>query len=453
MKLSELLQGLEHEIIQEGTSDDISGVTIDSRKVSEGFLYACIRGFRVDGHKFISDAVKSGAAAVLVDSSQTKYPEGVSVIKVNETRTALCVVSSNFFGRPAETMRIIGVTGTNGKTSTAYFLETILKASGRRTGVIGTIGTRVGDAVVDIPFDASTTPDTLELMQILARMRELGVEDVVMEVSSHALSLNKVDGIKFAAGLFTNLTQDHLDFHGSMENYRSAKSRLFDLCKIGIVNADDASAKFMMKSKKCAFLTYGIDSECDLKATRIDRVETGMSFSVEIDGEIEDFFISAKGRFNIYNCLAAICAALALGAPVDRIKQGVSMIRAIPGRIQSIPNEGGFYVLVDYAHSPDGLVSVINAVREFTKGRVITLFGCGGDKDKGKRPIMGRIAGELSDYCVLTSDNPRSEEPAEIIRQIESGLSDTNCGYETHPNRREAIFAGVSMLKPGDSLI
>ncbi|MDR1663620.1 MAG: UDP-N-acetylmuramoyl-L-alanyl-D-glutamate--2,6-diaminopimelate ligase [Clostridiales bacterium] len=454
MKIQELMRGTEYEIVQQGDADDITSVVIDSRKAKAGCLFVCIRGLNVDGHRFINDVNAAGAAAVLIDEKQEAYPPGLTVVKVSQTRVALCAVAANFYGNPGDRMRLVGITGTNGKTSTAYFLETILDTAGRKTGVIGTIGTRVGDEAVEIPFDTSTTPDTLELMEILSRMRELGAEDVVMEVSSHALSLNKVDGLRFEAGILTNITQDHLDFHGTMENYREAKERLFTLCRFGIVNADDESAAIVTRGKRCGFTTYGLEKDCDLKAVHIEYLPEGSSFDIEIDGAAEHFYLPAKGRFNIYNCLAAIGAALSLNVPVADIRRGVARIQVVPGRIQNIENNlKDIHVLVDYAHTPDGLVSVINAVREFTKGRVVTLFGCGGDKDKSKRPMMGRIAGELSDYCVLTSDNPRSEQPEDILKQIEKGITDTNCPYQVFVNRKDAIRAGVMLLEEGDSLI
>jgi UDP-N-acetylmuramoyl-L-alanyl-D-glutamate--2,6-diaminopimelate ligase len=452
MKLDALLKGVPHEVIQTGDAAEVTSLTADSRKVSEGCLFICIRGFKMDSHRFIENAAASGAAGVLIDAVQEHYPPGLYVIMVGNTRSAMSYIAANYYGHPAKSMRIIGVTGTNGKTSTTYFIETLLEATGHKVGVIGTIGTRLGNETVDIPFDTATTPDPLELQQIFAKMRDMGATDVVMEVSSHALSLHKTDGVVFEAGVFTNLSQDHLDFHGTMENYRDAKARLFSQCKTAVLNADDTAMPYM-RGNAPKVLTYGIDSACDLQAVHIDYKPEGSSFGLEIGGITERFYLPVKGRFNVYNCLAAIGAGLALNIPAEAIKKGVEQIKGIPGRVQSVPNSKKAHVLVDYAHTPDGLVNVINAVREFTAGRLITLFGCGGDKDKTKRPVMGRIAGELSDYCIITSDNPRSETPEDIIRQIEIGLKDTNTPYEIHSNRRDAIFAGAAMLKTGDSLI
>jgi UDP-N-acetylmuramoyl-L-alanyl-D-glutamate--2,6-diaminopimelate ligase len=454
MKITELMRDVAHEVIQTGGTDEVNSIVTDSRKeMKPGCLFICFRGLHLDGHKYIGIAAERKAAAVLIDEDQPSYPPDITVIKVEHTRKALGAVVSNFYGRPGSAMRLIGVTGTNGKTSTAYFLETILETAGRKVGVIGTVDTRVGKIPVEIPFDTATTPDTLELIQILARMRELGAEDVVMEISSHALSLYKIEGLTLTVGIFTNLTQDHLDFHGTMENYRAAKARLFEHSLIGVVNADDPAAEYFIREKKLNYITYGLQQDCDLKAVHIEQFEGGSSFEADIDGAAEHFYLPIKGRYNIYNCLAAIGAALALNVPVADIRRGVAHIQGVPGRIQAIPNPFNAHILVDYAHTPDGLVNIINAVREFTQNRVITLFGCGGEKDKGKRPIMGRIAGELSDYCILTSDNPRTEPPGEIIKQVEMGLKETNCAYRVFINRREAIAAGVKMLAEGDALI
>jgi UDP-N-acetylmuramoyl-L-alanyl-D-glutamate--2,6-diaminopimelate ligase len=457
MDLNRLLDGVPHMIIQRGSRDDaaVTSLVTDSRKVAPGCMYVCIRGLRVDGHRFIKDACDSAAAAIMIDEPQPHftYPPELTVIQVEHSRKALSRVAANFYGKPAEHFCLAGVTGTNGKTSTANFLEMILEHAGHKTGLIGTVSVRVGKTPVDVPFETSTTPDPLELQQILACMRDMGARDVVMEVSSHALALHKVEGMTFNVGIFTNLTQDHLDFHGTMENYRDAKARFFAQVNAGVLNADDPVSAFIMEHYKCNWLTYGIKNECDLCAVNITDTPEGSSFDVEIDGARVHFFLPVKGRFNIYNSLAAIGAALSMDIPVAVIKEGVAAIHGIPGRVQPVLNDKGLKVLVDYAHSPDGLINIINAVREFTSGRVITLFGCGGDKDRGKRPMMGRIAGELSDYCIITSDNPRNEPPDEIIKQIEEGMKETNCPYECHVNRREAIFAGVAALTQADTLI
>ena len=454
MKISEIMYGIDYEIVQQGDAENISSIAIDSRRVGENSLFICLRGLQADGHRFINDASQKGASAVVIDRDQDTYPHGLTVVKIKNARRKLAIIAANFYGRPAENLRLFGVTGTNGKTSTTYVMEAVLRQVGK-PGLIGTVGLRLDGKEIDIPFLTSTTPDPPELHQIFDYMLNNGVKDVIMEVSSHALALYKMEGLFFEVAVFTNLTQDHLDFHGTMENYLAAKSKLFGQCRYGVVNIDDKYSPEIMTIGNCErWITYGIDNDCDIRAIHIDEeLPEGSSFDVEIDGVLESFYLPVKGRFNIYNALAAIGGALAVGIEVEQIRRGLKNFEGVPGRIQSVPNDRGFNVLVDYAHSPDGLVNIINAVRAFTSGRVITLFGCGGDKDMGKRPIMGRIAGVLSDYCIVTSDNPRSEPPEDIIRQIEEGLAETNCPHDSFVDRREAIFYGVAMLEPGDALI
>ena len=460
MRFTDVLHGLEYEIIQHGDSDSVTGVVIDSRKVMEGCLYVCLRGLTVDGHKFVEEVAKDGAAAILIDREMESYPLGVVVLKVDDARRSLAHVAANFHGRPADKLRLFGVTGTNGKTSVTYMMEAILGHSGKAScgpavGLVGTVGLRLDGKIIDIPFSTSTTPDPHELHQVFKHVIENYGKDVVMEVSSHALALHKMEGLCFEAAMFTNLTQDHLDFHGTMENYLAAKAKLFGQCRYGVVNADDKySQQIMTIGSPERWFTYGIENECDLRAIHITDEMAGSAFDLEVNENIyKNFYIPVKGRFNIYNALAAIGAALAVGIDIEVIKAGLAGFSGVPGRIQSVPNDRGFHVLVDYAHTPDGLVNIINAVRGFTEGRLITLFGCGGDRDASKRPIMGRIAGELSDHCILTSDNPRSEPPEEIIRQIEEGIKETNSTYDCFVDRREAISHGISILKPGDALI
>jgi len=453
MKPEILLRDVLHDTIQQSDHGDITSIAIDSRKVEKGGVFVCLRGLQVDGHRFIEDVAKRGASAIVIDRIQESYPSGLTIWKVDDARKNLAQIAANFYNRPAEKMRLFGVTGTNGKTSTTYMLEAILKQAGK-PGLIGTIGARFNEESIDIPFETSTTPDPPELHQIFAYMLKNGGADVAMEVSSHSLALHKMEGLHFEAGLFTNLTQDHLDFHGTMENYLMAKAKLFQQSRYGVVNADDQYTPRIMEIGTCEkWLTYGIDSECDLRAIHIEYLPEGSSFKVEINGTLESFYLPMKGKFSIYNSLATIGAAIIAGLSPAQIRCGLENFKGVHGRIQSIKNDKGFNVVVDYAHSPDGLSNIIEAVRGFTTGKVFTLFGCGGDKDTEKRPIMGRIAGELSDYCIVTSDNPRSESPEEIIRQIIGGLSKTNCPFDNMPDRREAIFHGISLLQPGDSLI
>jgi UDP-N-acetylmuramoyl-L-alanyl-D-glutamate--2,6-diaminopimelate ligase len=329
----------------------------------------------------------------------------------------------------------------------------VLGSVGRKTGIIGTVEIRIDGKKQDFKFATSTTPDTIELNKIFDIMAEQGTQDVVMEVSSHALELKKVEGISFDVGVFTNLTQDHLDFHKTMENYCKAKAKLFKMCRCGVVNVDDKWAKNIIEEATCKIITVGIDSDADLKAENIEYKPNGVLFIVNIDGKNYDFNLPVPGRFSVYNALSAIGTAYAMGIAPEDIQKGISGIKGVPGRIQSVPNDKGFNVIVDYAHTPDGVENILNAVREFTKGRVITVFGCGGDRDKTKRPIMGEIAARLGDYCVITSDNPRSEDPAQILKEVEAGVKPVTDKYEMHVDRREGIFAAVKMAKPGDTVV
>ncbi|MCI8804575.1 MAG: UDP-N-acetylmuramoyl-L-alanyl-D-glutamate--2,6-diaminopimelate ligase [Clostridiales bacterium] len=457
MKLENFVKNLDFDLLRGSLDVDIKFLTIDSRNVSEGALFVCISGFNVDGHKFIKSACEKGAAAVLC-MKDLEIEEDVTVIKVRDTREALALISNDFFDKPSEKFKLIGVTGTNGKTSSTYFIETILNSVGRKSGVIGTVETRIGGEKfipdeVGIHIAASTTPDNIELNMLFNVMAEKNVDNVIMEVSSHALELKKVDYCDFYIGVFTNLTQDHLDLHGNMENYCNAKSRLFKMCKYGIVNADDKYFDKIIKNADCEIITFGIDKNCDIKALNIRYYMDKVRFDVLIDGNIYPFELNIPGRFSVYNALGAIGVALRMGMSVSDIQKGVNMIKGVPGRIQNIKNDKGFNVIVDYAHTPDGLENIINSVRGFTKGKIITVFGCGGDRDRKKRPIMGEIVSKLSDFSVLTSDNPRSEEPSSIIKEIETGVKPITKNYISIVDRKEAIFKAIAMAGKGDSVI
>ncbi|MDR0272797.1 MAG: UDP-N-acetylmuramoyl-L-alanyl-D-glutamate--2,6-diaminopimelate ligase, partial [Clostridiales bacterium] len=383
MKLDCLLKGILHTAVR-GHDAEITQIAYDSRHVEPGALFICLRGEKFDGHKFAGQAAEAGAAAVLVEESG-EYPDGLGVIRVENTRKAMAAVSANFYGNPADKLRLIGVTGTNGKTTTTYFIEEILRKCGRKTGIIGTVGIAANGAKMDIPFSTSTTPDPPELHKIFAEMVSLGITDVVMEVSSHSLALFKMEGLCFDVGVFTNFTQDHLDFHGTMEEYKLAKAKLFAQSKFAVVNADDEASETMLHALAGKpFYTYGLDADADLKAIHIKYLEKTL-----FDLNEKRFELTNKGRFNIYNSLAAIGAAKALGLGIEEIKAAFNEgLSGVPGRIQSVPNARGLNVFVDYAHSPDGLVNIIEAVRELTAKRVITIFGCGGDRDPDKRPKM-----------------------------------------------------------------
>ncbi len=453
MKLNELIKNINGTVLCGSTDIDITNLTIDSRKAGEGSLFVCIYGIHADGHKFIPSAFENGCRAVICERDTDNLPEGITAIRVENSREALSQIAKEFYGNPSSQFSLIGVTGTNGKTSTTYFMESVLKTLNKKTGVIGTVEIRYDGEKVPVHLATSTTPDTIELNELFRLMADRGADDVVMEVSSHSLELKKVAGLEFEAAIFTNLTQDHLDFHGTMENYAHAKAKLFKMCKHGIVNIDDKWSDTIINAADCPVTTFGIDNPADIRAVNVEHFMDKSTFDVDIEGKTYHFTLHIPGRFSVYNALGVIAASLALGIAPDNILEGINQIKGVPGRIQNVPNDKGFNVIVDYAHSPDGVENILKAVREFTKGRIITVFGCGGDRDRTKRPIMGRLAAELGDISILTSDNPRSEEPMDILKEIEVGVKPVTDSYEMIVDRREAIYRAVALAQPGDSVV
>ena len=426
---------------------DIKGVAYDSRRVRPGFLFVAIRGYQTDGHKFIESAISAGAAAILAEE---EVPCWVPVLVAEDTRKALALVSSVWFGEAHKRMRFIGVTGTNGKTTVTYLLKRILELSGRKCGLIGTNQNMIGDRI--LPAER-TTPESYELHELFSQMAEEGVEDVIMEVSSHSLALSRVHGILFEAGIFTNLTQDHLDFHGTMEAYLAEKAKLFGMSRYGIVNGDDPAAEKLTQSASAEILRYGIRSECDLRATDVRMYARGVRFHVDCRGMGAEVKLGIPGEFSVYNALAAIGAALMLGVGMENVVNGLALSHTVKGRAEVVPLPRPFTVMIDYAHTPDGLQNIISAVRGFAAKRVITLFGCGGDRDKTKRPKMGKIAAELSDFCIVTSDNPRTEDPEAIIRDILAGMVGYEGKFDVVTDRREAIAHALSIAGEDDVVI
>lgn len=448
MLLKDLTSIIEHEYVNGDQNAEISGIAYDSRRVKPGDLFVCIKGFKVDGHEFISQAIGQGAAAVIVE----KEVEDVKVpmIKVKNSRRALALISAAFFGNPSSKFKLIGVTGTNGKTTTTYLIKTILEQGGSKVGLIGTNQNMIGDKV--LPAER-TTPESLELQQLFSDMVKEKVDYVVMEVSSHSLELNRVDGCNFEIGIFTNITQDHLDFHITMENYLKAKTTLFKRCKKGIINVDDSSSEYILNNGTCEMITFGIDKEADIHAKDIEISEKGVKFDVDTPYGSKFIELGIPGRFSVYNALGSIGACLALGISLEQIQQGLKQAKGVPGRAQIVETGKDFTVLIDYAHTPDGLENILNTVNGFAKGRVVTLFGCGGDRDKTKRPIMGEIAGKLSDFCIITSDNPRTEDPLQILNHIEEGIKKTDCSYVVIENRFEAIKYALENAKKDDVIV
>ncbi len=445
MRLGELLKNTEHMLYGEDVT--ISAVTYDSRKVTPGCLFVAVRGFHSDGHDYIEKAISAGAAAILAEE---KGEWGVPVAVCADTRKALAEVGAQFYGCPAEKLKIIGVTGTNGKTTVTHLIKQVLDLLGLKTGLIGTNQNVIGDR--KIPADR-TTPESLDLQALLAEMVREGVQYVIMEVSSHSLALSRVHGIRFHEAVFTNLTQDHLDFHETMENYMEAKAKLFSMARHGVINADDAYGEKIKALATCPVKTYGYEKKSDLTAKNLRLSERGVICTTEIGGTAYEIRLGIPGMFSVYNALAAAAACLGMGIPMEDILKGLILAKGVKGRAEVVQIAAPYTVLIDYAHTPDGLENIINTVRGFAKNKVYTVFGCGGDRDKTKRPIMGEIAARLSDFVVVTSDNPRTEDPAAIIRDIEAGMGAYKEKYMVVENRKAAIEKAMCLAEEGDVII
>jgi UDP-N-acetylmuramoyl-L-alanyl-D-glutamate--2,6-diaminopimelate ligase len=461
MRLTEILKEMEIEGIAGEAGVDITGISYDSRKTGSGHLFVAIRGVHADGHDYMDEAVRRGAAAVIHESGETfSAPPGQSVpfIEVKDSRKALSTASRNFFGNPSSKLTVIGITGTNGKTTSSYILKSILESWGKRVGLIGTIQYMIGaDA-----YDAShTTPEAPEFQGLLDKMLSSGISHVVCEVSSHSLAQHRVDGTLFKAGIFTNFTRDHLDFHGTMENYFSIKEKLFrELLAPGgssIINNDDLYGRRLIASigrgerGPQKMYTYGLEEGTDLTAADINNSFGGLRFKIRMHGRNHHVVSPMMGLPNVYNILSAAGASVALGVPWDVILEGIRKSGTVTGRFERVDSGQNFLAIVDYAHTEDALERLIYTARGLTSGRIITVFGCGGDRDRGKRPVMGSIATRLSDFVVLTSDNPRSEDPSAIISEIVSGAERKN--YLVEPDRSEAIRRAVLMAGNNDVVL
>ncbi|MBQ1334508.1 MAG: UDP-N-acetylmuramoyl-L-alanyl-D-glutamate--2,6-diaminopimelate ligase [Clostridia bacterium] len=450
MKLEKLLRGLSYEKAFNFDKDtEISKVCFDSRKVEAGDLFVCIEGFKSDGHKFIGQAKEAGAAFFIC--AHEIEDETLPYIVCENTRHALSVIAANYYDNPSDKFKVIGVTGTNGKTSTTYMLKAILERAGFKVGLIGTNQNMIGQKV--IPTD-HTTPESLDLQALFADMAKEQADYVVMEVSSHSLALNRVDSVKFAVGIFTNLTQDHLDFHKDMDDYFSAKAKLFSQCETAVINRDDDRFYELKALIKTPMLSYSIEhNDADSVAKNLRQKSTGVDYELLSGNTLGRVSLKIPGRFSVYNSLAAITAAVSLGIDVNLIREAMTNFTGVVGRAELVHIDADFSVIIDYAHTPDGLENIINTILEYKKGRLITLFGCGGDRDPDKRPKMGRIAASLSDYCVITSDNPRTEDPSKIIKDIVKGIKRPACPYKVIENRREAIRYALSIAEKDDVVL
>ena len=430
---------------------EITGIVYDSRQTVPGNVFVCIKGYEQDGHRYAKMAEAMGASLIVAEDT---VDVNIPVCYVSDSRKTIARMACQFYDNPSKKFKLVGVTGTNGKTTTTYLIRSILETAKKRVGIIGTNENVIGDKILLTKSTTPTTPNSLELQKLFAEMVDNEAEFVVMEVSSHALYLDRVFGCAYDVGVFTNLTQDHLDFHETMENYMNAKAMLFDISEKGAVNIDDEYGRKIAESRKnCDILTYGIDSDADIKAKNINISARGVTFDVTYEGKDYPIDLCIPGKISVYNALSAICTAIELGLDMETICEGVKNARGVMGRVEVVPTDTDYTVIIDYAHTPDGLENIINAVKEYAKGKVITLFGCGGDRDNSKRAIMGEIAGRFSDFTIITSDNPRTENPESIIEQIEEGMKKTDGDYTVIVNRREAIDYALSIAKAEDVII
>ena len=447
MKLYDLLAdtGISLGYLKEDT--EIVSITCDSRRVEPGCLFVCIEGTAVDGHRFAEAAQQAGAAAVVVQRDLGLYAQ----LMAENTRMAWAQICANWFGHPASRLKMIGITGTNGKTTTTTLIKSMLEHEGHKVGLIGTIHNLIGDRVLPARH---TTPDPYDLQSLLALMVVEGCDYCVMEVSSHALHQRRVAGCTYEVGVFTNLTQDHLDYHGTMENYMLAKKELFSISRCGIVNFDDSWAAAISADVPCPLTTYSAkDDAADYVARNIRYRADGVDFELVGVGQIGRVNMQIPGQFSVYNGLCAATVCLKLGMPFDRVVEALSAAAGVKGRAEVVPTGRDFTVVIDYAHTPDGLDNICRTLKQCCTGRLVTLFGCGGDRDKTKRPLMGEVAAALSDYVVVTSDNPRSEDPTAIIEDILPGVRKTDTPHTVVVNRVEAIHWAIDHAQPGDTIL
>lgn len=427
---------------------EIKSIEYDSRKVCDGALFFCICGYKTDGHNYAASAVENGASALVVTR---KLELNVPQVLVKDGREAMAFIAREFYGRPDERLRMIGITGTNGKTTSTYMIKSVLEGCGIKTGLIGTITNMIGSR--ELPTE-HTTPESPDLFALLNRMAKEGCEAVVMEVSSHSLELKRVSGITYESAVFTNLTQDHLDFHGNFENYMAAKKKLFAASRRAAINMDDDAAPYMTQGLDIETLRFGINDKAQVSARNIEITAKGVSYDLVTPKGALPIRLRIPGIFSVYNSLGSAAACLNLGIGLGAIKAGLEAMPSVAGRFEVLETgERPYTIILDYAHTPDGLENTLKTVREFARGRIIPVFGCGGDRDKGKRSQMGEIAGRLSTYAIITSDNPRTEDPMDIIKAVESGMKTTGCEYICIENRREAIKYAIENALPEDIIV
>ena len=457
MELKKMLVGLEGLKVKGNLEIEIEGLESNSKNVKKGYLFVAIKGFSTDGHQYVESAIENGATAIMIeegcDLKNLKIPEDITVIMAKNTREGLAITASNFYGNPSRKFKLIGVTGTKGKTTTTFMIKEILEKAGKKVGLVGTIATYInGKKIKD---SDRTTPESLELQQLFSQMVEAGIEAVVMEVSSQSLKLHRVDGCEFDIVLFTNFSEDHISpkEHPDMEDYFQSKLKLFHMCKTGIVNTDDLyGAKIPDLFPDNNITTYGIDNYANVLAKDITITNSYVDFKVKITDRNERVKTGIPGRFSVYNSLAAICVAQKFAISPEVIKEALLEVR-VPGRSELVNNKLELPIMIDYAHSPESLQNILQAVKSYTRGKVISVFGCGGDRDSGKRPIMGEISGRIADFTFITSDNPRTEDPEKIVEQIEEGMKKTKGNYKVVVDRVEAIKQAIQMATKRDIIV
>lgn len=453
MKLSALLERLEYECVQGSLDVDVRSVVNDSRKAEDGALFFCIKGAVSDGHKYAAEVAGKGAA-VLIVQDEVKVPEDVTVIKVSDSRYAMALISAAWFGYPAEQLKVIGITGTKGKTTTTYMVKSILESAGHKVGLIGTIEAIIGDKVMPA---SNTTPESYTVQEYFRKMVDEGCDCVVMEVSSQGLMLHRTAGVEFEIGIFTNIEPDHIGpaEHASFEEYMACKGLLFRQCRIGIVNADDKHLNQVLEGHTCKIETFGFSESADLRASDVKLVKEpgylGVFYRARglIDMEVE---IDIPGKFSVYNSLTAIAICLHFGVSRDNIRQALKQAK-VKGRIEMVKVSDDFTLMIDYAHNAMSLKSLLSTLREYQPKRLVCVFGCGGNRSRARRYEMGEVSGKLADFTVITSDNPRYEKPEDIIADIETGIKKTDGEYIRIPDRKEAIAYAIHNGRPGDVIV
>lgn len=454
MKIRNIIENLETEKILGSLNKEVKGISYDSRKVDSDYIFVAIEGFKSDGHDYIKEAIKNGASGLIVQKDIKLDREDITIIKVEDSRDGLAKVSSNFYGKPSKDMEMIGITGTNGKTSITYMVKSILENVNKKAGIIGTMGSVIDGEVFSTE---NTTPESLIIQEYLYNMLKEDTKSCIMEVSSHSLDLKRAEYCNFDIGIFTNLSRDHLDYHNTVENYFNAKLKLFYMTnKCNIINIDDDYGKRIVKETEdlnITTITYGIKEKATIYATDIEYHLKGVDFILNTPKGSVDISFNIPGKFSVYNALAAASCAYYCEIRLEDIKEGLEAVEGVKGRFEMVPTNKDFSVIIDFAHTPDGLEKVLTTIQQFAKGRIVAVFGAGGDRDRTKRPIMGETVGKYADFLIVTSDNPRHEEPGKIIDDVVEGVKKVNENYVKIIDRKEAIKYAMKNAEPKDIIL